>query len=90
VPPIGFTMSLYSGDDGKLHAEVSPPEGDEYFIIRRALLILRIWRESEALIRCSVHHPASGTTAYVQCNEEVAELLQVLHLELLSHARSGE
>jgi len=75
-------MSLFAGDDGKLHAEVSPPGDDERFRITSALLVLRLWRESEQVVRCAVHHPASGTVAYLQGSEDLVELVRTLGLAL--------
>jgi hypothetical protein len=75
-------MSLYAGDDGRLHAEIAPSGDDERFTMRSTLLVLRLWRESPQIVRCSLHHPASGTTAYVQGSEELTELSTILQLEL--------
>jgi hypothetical protein len=75
-------MSLFAGDDGRLHAEIAPSGDDERFTMRSALLVLRVWRESPEIVRCSLHHPASGTTAYVQGSEELAELSNILQLEV--------
>lgn len=45
-------------------------------------LVLRVWRESSEIVRCAIHHSASGATAYIQGNEQINGLLQALRLEL--------
>lgn len=79
---VALTMSLRAGDDGKLYAEVSVPDREQRLAIRNSLLVLRLWQESPEVVRCSVHCPATGATAYLQGNEELLELSRTLRLEL--------
>jgi hypothetical protein len=79
---LGFTMSLRAGADGNLHAEISPSGDQERFHLRETLLVLRLWRESSEIVRCSILHPASGSTAYLQGNGEISGLMQALQLSL--------
>jgi hypothetical protein len=82
MSPLGFTLSLRAGDDGNLHAEIAPSDDQERFHMRDTLLVLRMWRESTEIVRCSIQHPASGTTAYLQGSGEIGGLVQVLQLGL--------
>jgi len=75
-------MSVYADSDGKLHLDVAPTEDEGRFTVKNSLLILRLWRESVGIVRCSLHHPASGSTAYLQGNDELATLSEHIELEL--------
>jgi hypothetical protein len=82
MSPLGFTMSLRAGDDGNLHAEIAPSGEAERFHLCETLLVLRLWRESNEIVRCSILHPASGNTAYLQGNGEITGLIQALQIRL--------
>jgi hypothetical protein len=82
MSPLGFTMTLRAGEDGNLHAEVAPSGEAERFYLCETLLVLRLWRESNEIVRCSILHPASGNTAYLQGNGEITGLIQALQIGL--------
>jgi len=75
-------MCLRAGDDGNLHAEIAPSGEAERFHLCETLLVLRLWRESNEILRCSILHPASGNIAYIQGNGEITSLIQALQIRL--------
>ena len=82
MPKLGFTMLLCASDDGRLHADISPSD-EGRFGITRSLLVLTMWCESDTIVRCSLHHPATGAIAYIQGSKELIELSEILNLELM-------
>jgi hypothetical protein len=83
MSPLGFTVSLRAGKDGNLHAAIAPSNDQEQFHLPGdSLLVLRMWSESAEIVRCAIHHPASGAVAYLQGNGEIGELVQALQLSL--------
>jgi len=85
MSPLGFTVSLRAGKDGHLHAAIAPSNDQEQFHLPGdSLLVLRMWSESAEIVRCAIHHPASGAIAYLQGNGEIGELVQALQLSLRS------
>jgi len=75
-------MDLYADDDGTMHVAITAAATGQRFKLNDSLLVLRLWHESANVVRASVHHPASGTTAYVQSSDELAGLSRALELEL--------
>lgn len=66
-----------------MHINVSVAAGGTRFTMHDdALLILHFWHEATNIVRASVAHPATGTTAYLQGTDELAGLSRALDLEL--------
>ena len=81
---LAVTVSLQAGNDGKLHFEITPPDEGQRFTMKSGLLVVRVWNEALNIVRCSLHHPASGATAYVQGSDDLIHLWRLLDLELHS------
>lgn len=75
-------MALHADADGKMRVELSPADDEERIAMKRSVLVVRLWHESLNVIRASLHHPASGATAYVQGNDELAGISRALDIEL--------
>lgn len=86
VETMAFTMTLHADDEGRIRAELSPACENDRFRMKRSVLIVRLWHESGDVVRASLHHPASGATAYVQGNDELATISHALDLELTQAA----
>jgi hypothetical protein len=79
---MAFTMALHADGDGTLHAELSPATEGQCFRVKPSILIVRLWHESINVVRGSLHHPASGATAYIQGTDELAGISRALDLEV--------
>ena len=75
-----FTLSLRASRDGKLWIEVTPVFEDEHLTVRDTMLVLALWEESHGALRGSIHHLQSGTVAYIQGNQALADLAKVIDL----------
>lgn len=86
---MAFTMELHTDGDGKILAELSPASENDRFHMKRSVLIVRFWHESGNVIRGSLHHPASGATAYIQSSDELAGISRALDLGFTRPAAKG-
>ena len=71
-----------AGTRGGLRVVVEPVEEGCALTAADVLVLLKIWREADDVVRGVVSHPDSSRIAYFQGNHTLVELAQAIGLQL--------